>query len=176
MQSYAMSVSDTEVSKSESAIICDVGESDRVVEVKKFERRHHRMLDGATKLQIVTARLCSAVSPTRLDVSELLAREVERIYICTPHVCSDVVLRSASFHSFCHSFTLPLRALPSFFYFKMRGSSIPSIVAFLVFLLATTTNASLLPNVKGLFTKHGPQVNASDVRFTQYQRPRPDDC
>ncbi|GAB7325084.1 hypothetical protein MBLNU13_g09174t1 [Cladosporium sp. NU13] len=57
----------------------------------------------------------------------------------------------------------------------MHGSSIPSIATFLFLLLATTTNATLLPSLKGLFTKHGPQVNASDVRFTQYQRPGPDD-
>lgn len=61
-------------------------------------------------------------------------------------------------------------------YFKMRGFSIPSIAAFLFLLLATTTNATLLPDLKGIFTKHGPQVNASDVRFTQYQRPGPGDC
>ena len=61
-------------------------------------------------------------------------------------------------------------------YPKMRGSNIPSIAAFFFLLLATTTNATLLPSLKGLFAKHGPQVNASDVRFTQYQRPGPDDC
>lgn len=58
----------------------------------------------------------------------------------------------------------------------MRGFNIPSITAFCILLLATTTNAALLPSLKGLFMKHGPQVNASDVRFTQYQRPGPDDC
>lgn len=59
---------------------------------------------------------------------------------------------------------------------KMRGFSIPSVTAILLFLLATTSNATFLPSLKGLFTKQGPQVNASDVRFTQYQRPGPDDC
>lgn len=61
-------------------------------------------------------------------------------------------------------------------YPKMGGFNIPSIAAFFFLLLATTTNATLLPSLRGLFTKHGPQVNASDVRFTQYQRPGPDDC
>ena len=104
MQSYAMSVSDTEVSKSESAIICDVGESDRVVEVTKFERRHHRMLDGATKLQTVTARLYSAVSPTWLDVTELLAREAEYIYIYAHHTYAPMLYCGQ--HLFIPSVTL----------------------------------------------------------------------
>ena len=66
-----MSVCLAEVSKIESAIIRDVGESDRVVKVTKFEHRHQRVLDGSTESRIVTVRLCRAVSPIRLDVIEL---------------------------------------------------------------------------------------------------------
>lgn len=60
-----------EASKIESAIIHDVGESNRVVKVTKFEHRHHRVSDGSTESRIVTVRLCRAVSPIRLDVIEL---------------------------------------------------------------------------------------------------------
>jgi hypothetical protein len=66
-----MSVYLAEASKIESAITCDVGESNRVVKVTKFEHRHQRVLDGSTESRIVNVRLCRAVSPIRLDVIEL---------------------------------------------------------------------------------------------------------
>jgi hypothetical protein len=87
------------------------------------------------------------------------------------------VLYFDSFVSFFLSFFEPLsKDIVIVYHFNMHGSSISSITVTLFFLIAATTKASLLPNVKGLFSKHGPQVNASDVRFTQYQRPGPDDC
>ena len=79
-----MSVYLAEASKIESAITCDVGESNRVVKVTKFEHRHHRVLDGSTESRIVTARFCRAVSPIRLDVIELRGlRDCGHIYIYT---------------------------------------------------------------------------------------------
>lgn len=82
-----------------------------------------------------------------------------------------------SFLSFLLSFIkIHSKGIAIVYHFMMRSFSISSITTILFFLLATTTNATFLPSLKGLFTKQGPQVNASDVRFTQYQHPGPDDC
>ena len=67
-----MLVSLTELSKSASAIARDFGDSNRDVKVTKLERQHYRCRMGQHDRGL-SPRLSRAVSPSRLNVNEVIA-------------------------------------------------------------------------------------------------------
>lgn len=133
------------------------------------------MLDGSTGSRIATAALKGSVAFSASMSGGDALRRIEHVHLqdaYAPILClnSIVSFLLSTFGSYSRNIVIAHR------HFTMRGFSIPFITAALFLLLAATVEATFLPSLKGLFTKHGPQVNASDVRFTQYQRPGPDDC
>jgi len=58
----------------------------------------------------------------------------------------------------------------------MRTSDLFSITASLLLILLTKANADMVSSLSSLFTTDGPQVDASDAKFMQYQPAGPEDC